>query len=171
MNQPAQGSPNKFRFQSWMLGALIVPVGIGLSARDVLKADSIELGGECSDSKHCKSHTCLTGGTSVCTQSCSKFDPCPNGFSCEAVSVTLRNSAGHHDLGDQSYCMRASVASVASASVASAVPTQVASVAASSAAPPPAPEQAAAPSAPEPKEKRTAAPTKATKRPTPRSHR
>lgn len=101
------GPPGKkrFRFQMWMLGLLIVPVGIGLSIRDLLAGNSIELGGECSDSEHCKSHTCLTGDVGICTKTCSSIDPCPPRFSCEAVKVTLQNQAGFHDLGAQSYCM------------------------------------------------------------------
>jgi len=104
-----------------MLGALIIPVGIGFSVRDVMKKSSIELGGECSDSDHCKSHTCLTGDIGACTKTCNRLDPCPPEFSCEQVSVTLQNQAGSHDLGAQGYCLRAHPGS-AKVSTPSAVP-------------------------------------------------
>ena len=106
----------------WMLGALIIPVGIGLSVRDVMLKSSIELGGECSDSDHCKSHTCLTGDVGACTKTCNRFDRCPENFSCEQVSVTLENQAGSHDLGAQGYCLRAKPGSPA-ASAPSAAPS------------------------------------------------
>ncbi|MBX3193326.1 MAG: hypothetical protein KF819_40465 [Labilithrix sp.] len=145
----------KFRFQMWMLGAIIVPIGIGIAIRDVLKRGTIDLGGECSDSEHCKSHTCLTGEISVCTKSCSPFDPCPSGFSCDAVNVTLNNQAGSHNLGTQHYCMPSHGGASAAASEPSATePTASAPVASAAPSattePDPEPPPAAAPAAAKP---------------------
>lgn len=101
----------RFRFKMWMLSALIIPIGIGLSIRDVLKSESIGLGGECSDSDHCKppGDTCLQGPElDVCTMTCS--GSCPDGFQCVTVDVTLQNSAGFHDLGGQGYCFSEALA-------------------------------------------------------------
>ena len=105
---PPPPTPEKkgFRFQLWMVGALILPIGIGIAIRDVMKKSSIELGGECSDSEHCKSGTCLTGDVGQCTKTCSKLDPCPAGFGCVPVNVTLHNQGGFHNLGTQSYCVK-----------------------------------------------------------------
>lgn len=126
----------------WMLGALIVPIGIGIAVRDVLKANTLELGDECSDSKHCKSGTCLTGEPSVCTQDCNALKACPAGFTCQKVKVTLQNQAGFHDLGTQSYCFKASGAETASSSSAASSASAPASAAASASAPPPPPPPA-----------------------------
>lgn len=161
---PGQGPGGKkpFRFQMWMLGALIVPVGIGFAVRDAMKADSIELGGSCSDSKHCKSHTCLTGGDGICTKTCSTLDPCPAGFSCEPVQVTLKNQGGFHDLGKQLYCMKGAGGATASSAAASAseAPPGAASAPPIASAPPPAAPTETASVAP----KASAAPVKATKK-------
>jgi hypothetical protein len=137
-----------FKFQMWMLGAIIIPIGIGIAVRDVMKKSSIELGGECSDSEHCKSGTCLTGDVGQCTKTCSKLDPCPAGFGCQPVSVTLHNQGGFHNLGTQNYCIKgkggdpAGSASAAESATASAAPPPPVA----SSAPPPA-ETASAPPA------------------------
>ncbi len=115
--QPGYPQPppaKKFRFQLWMLGALILPIGIGIAVRDVLKRNTLELGEECSSSDHCKSHRCLEGDVGVCTKTCSPIgDACPAGFACIPVHVTLHNQGGFHDLGAQTYCMRAPAAAAA----------------------------------------------------------
>jgi hypothetical protein len=100
----------KFKPKMWMLSALIIPIGIGLSIRDVLLGDSIPLGGDCSDSDHCKApaDTCLqTPAGDVCTMTCAT---CPDGFECTTINVTLKNSAGFHDLGGQNYCFPTAMA-------------------------------------------------------------
>jgi hypothetical protein len=157
--EPPPPEKKKFRFQMWMLGVLIIPVGVTLAVRDVLKTNSIELGGECSDSKHCKSHTCLNGeGGGVCSKNCSPLDGCPAGFACQAISVTLKNQAGSHDLGKQYYCMRGA-APPGSASAAEAAttspPLSASPVPSASAAPADAASASAAP-----KPSATAAPKK-----------
>jgi hypothetical protein len=142
----------------WMLGALIIPVGIGFSVRDVMKKSSIELGGECSDSDHCKSHTCLTGEIGACTKTCNQLDPCPAEFSCERVSVTLQNQAGFHDLGTQGYCLRAKAGSSTASTAAAPSAAPAASATQAPAAPsavPTASASAAPAASPAPKGKAT----------------
>lgn len=136
MPQGGMPPPEKkgFKFQMWMLGAIIIPIGIGFAVRDLLKKNSIELGGECSDSEHCKSGTCLTGDVGQCTKTCSKLDPCPAGFGCHPVNVTLHNQGGFHNLGTQNYCVKGKGGDPAGGASASASESAAASV---SAAPPP----------------------------------
>ncbi|MBS2017982.1 MAG: hypothetical protein JST00_34215 [Deltaproteobacteria bacterium] len=143
-SMPPPGPEKKgFKFQMWMLGALIVPIGIGIAVRDIVKKGSIELGGECSDSEHCKSGTCLTGDVGQCTKTCSKLDPCPTGFSCQPVNVTLHNQGGFHNLGTQTYCIKGKGGDPAAG--ASSSPSDAASASTSAAAPTPSTTASAAP--------------------------
>lgn len=133
MPPPPPGEEKKgFKFQLWMVGALILPIGIGIAVRDVIKKNSIELGGECSDSEHCKSGTCLTGDVGQCTKTCSKLDPCPSGFGCVPVNVTLHNQGGFHNLGTQTYCVKGKGGDTASSASSSPADSASASTAASS---------------------------------------
>lgn len=106
--QPPQAPQGKrpFRFQMWMLGLLIIPIGIGLSIFGAMKEHSVELGGSCSADSECKAGNCLSG---TCATTCSPSgNSCPSGFSCQGVQVQLHNQGGFHDLGTQYYCMKGS---------------------------------------------------------------
>ncbi len=56
-------------------------------------ADTVELGGVCSDSDQCKdpSDTCmLVAGKQRCTMACSKEHRCPNGYVCPVTDPANR---------------------------------------------------------------------------------
>ena len=67
----------RFKFETWMLGALILPIGLGIAIHSFMQRDSVDLGGECSDREQCKApaDACLEiEGQGVCTQQCA--GPC-----------------------------------------------------------------------------------------------
>jgi hypothetical protein len=96
----------KWRFETWMLGALIVPIGLGIAIHSFLQRDSVEIGGECSDREQCRApaDACMSvGERQVCTVECGSG--CPAGLECVEMNVTLQNSAGFHDLNGVRYCL------------------------------------------------------------------
>ena len=101
----------KRKLEAWMLGALIVPVGIGIAIYDAATAHTVPLGGECADRDDCAepADACLSvGSRSVCTMQCA--GSCPGGLACVGMDVTLQNAAGFHDLSGMRYCLPADMA-------------------------------------------------------------
>jgi hypothetical protein len=91
----------------WMLGLVILPVGIGIAIVSFMQRHTVEAGGSCSDDEQCKAGSCLqSSGGGVCASSCSADKDCGSGFACTEVKVTLQNQGGFHDLGKQRYCLR-----------------------------------------------------------------
>jgi hypothetical protein len=93
-----------FKFEMWMLGLIIVPIGIGISIYDAATEHTVPLGGECIDRDDCAApaDACLSiDSRSICTMQCGQ---CPAGFTCEDVAVTMHNRAGFHNL-DMRYCL------------------------------------------------------------------
>ena len=106
---PPPGTPppkKPFKFEMWMLGALIVPIGITIAIVDVVKTNSADIGEECVNAGRCKDG--LQCVSSKCMKSCSLAGKsgCPSGYSCKKIKVTLQNQAGFHDLGEQPYCSK-----------------------------------------------------------------
>jgi hypothetical protein len=102
-------SKKPFKFESWMLGALIVPIGIAIAVTSAMKTDSVDLGGACSDRNECKkpADACMSvGDHEVCTMMCNPG--CPSGFECAPIKVTLHNQAGFHDMEGR-YCFKPEV--------------------------------------------------------------
>jgi hypothetical protein len=110
MEQPA--SPKKpFKPQPWMFGALIVPFGLFMIGRGVLKTNSVELGGECGQRDECKApaDSCLSvDGRSFCSKFCT--DSCPNGLKCVAIDLSMNSGVGTTKLPDQKVCLPADLA-------------------------------------------------------------
>jgi hypothetical protein len=108
----APSSPKKpFKLQSWMAGALIVPFGLFMIGRGILKQGSVELGQECSNRDECKApaDACLmVGMKSVCTVQCS--GDCPGPLSCVTIDVTQNTGVGMNDLKGMHYCLPADLA-------------------------------------------------------------
>src|SRR5258705_9553037 len=98
MEQPTlQKKP--FKPQAWMVGALIVPFGLFMIVRGVLKTNSVELGGECGQRDECKypADACLSlNGRSVCSKFCS--DSCPNGLSCVGANISMNTGVGFNSI-------------------------------------------------------------------------
>lgn len=70
--------------------ALLLSLALGFVACD---ADTVELGGKCSDNAQCKdpSDTCmLVAGEHRCTMACSKERKCPNGYVCPVTDPANR---------------------------------------------------------------------------------
>ncbi len=91
-----------------MLGALILPIGLGIAGYDFLQRGSIPLGGECRDSEHCaNSGKCLEGSEGgICVISC--IGGCPDGFVCQQVEVTYTTTQRKAiDMGAMEYCFPA----------------------------------------------------------------
>jgi hypothetical protein len=103
-NLPQPQPKKKFKFEMWMLGALIVPVGITIAVMGVLKRNTVDIDGECTGDECKPGLECLSG---TCMKSCFKAGDCPSGFTCGKINVTLKNAAGFHELGEQPYCVRA----------------------------------------------------------------
>jgi hypothetical protein len=102
--QPAlQPAKKKFKFEMWMLGAVIVPIGLGIAVVSFMQRNSVEVGGSCSADEQCKKGD--SGG--VCSNTCSSSSDCAAGLACTSIKVTLTNQAGSHDLGPQKYCLKA----------------------------------------------------------------
>ena len=58
-------------------------------------ADTVELGGQCSDSAQCKdpSDTCMTvAGKTRCTMACAKERGCPSNYACVVTDPAKRTS-------------------------------------------------------------------------------
>ena len=106
---PPPGAPppkKPFKFEMWMLGALIGPIGITIAIVDAVKTNSAEIGEECVNAGRCKDGLqCVSG---VCSKSCSLAgkNDCPSGYRCKKIKVTLKNQSGFHDLGEQPYCSK-----------------------------------------------------------------
>jgi hypothetical protein len=95
-----QPGKKKFKFEMWML---VVPIGVTIIVVGLLRRNTVDVGGECSNDECKAGLQCLSG---TCTKSCSLGgNDCPSGFACQSVKVTLKNSAGFHDLGAQPYCV------------------------------------------------------------------
>jgi hypothetical protein len=95
----------KFKFEMWMLGALILPIGIGIAIYSASLQNSVELGGSCTDRQQCKApaDACMSlGGDSVCTVMCNPG--CPAGFECVELDVTMQNQGGFHEMKGVRYC-------------------------------------------------------------------
>jgi hypothetical protein len=93
------------------LGALIVPIGIGLAVWDASKRGSVAPGGACEDDEHCRpGGNCLNLGPdeTLCAEMCSVG--CDDGFRCVALPTQLKNASGFHDLGEVYFCLPESVA-------------------------------------------------------------
>lgn len=76
------------------MGRFIVAFGLafGLASCD---KDTVELGGECTDSGQCKdpSDTCmLVAGKRRCTMACSKDRRCPDGYVCPVTDATNKQA-------------------------------------------------------------------------------
>jgi hypothetical protein len=99
--------------KSWILGAIIVPVGLGIAAWDLALQGSVPPGGECANDGQCAEGNCLAieGASSVCSPSCDSSRQCPAGLACVDIEVTLQNAGGFHELGAMPQCVPASFAS------------------------------------------------------------
>ena len=96
-----------FKFESWMLGALIIPIGIGISVINVMNKGTAALGASCSQNDDCsKGGQCVNiDGKSQCTHQCSPGSKspeyiCEQGFDCATISMR----AGTKDV-DINYCV------------------------------------------------------------------
>ena len=99
-----------FKFELWMLGLVIIPVGIVLSVISILKTNSVELGGACRTREECKApaEACLPVGTQfVCAVSCGTR--CPAGFKCVELNVSLKNATGFTEFVGK-YCLTPALA-------------------------------------------------------------
>jgi hypothetical protein len=88
------------------LGALIVPIGIGLAVWDASKRGSVDPGGACEDDEQCKpGANCLSLGPdeNMCASMCSVA--CEDGFRCVALPIELKNASGFNDLGEVYFCL------------------------------------------------------------------
>ena len=109
--EPVASPKKPFKPQAWMLGALIVPFGLFMIGRGVLRQNSVAVGGECSQRDECKApaDACLSlKGRSVCSMFCT--DSCPNGLTCQTVDISMDTGAGFNDLPNQKVCLPADMA-------------------------------------------------------------
>lgn len=106
---PESSAPKKpFQPEAWMVGALIVPFGLFMIVRGVLKSHSVELGGECSQRDECKApaDACLSmNGRSFCSKFCS--DDCPSGLRCAKIDISMNTGSGFNQLPQQPVCVPA----------------------------------------------------------------
>jgi len=110
--QSANAPKQPFKPQAWMFGALVLPFGLFMIGRGILKTNSVELGGECGQRDECKppADACLSvEGKSVCTKYCSA-GKCPSGLSCVTIDVSMNTGVGTTNLPDQQYCLPAAMA-------------------------------------------------------------
>jgi hypothetical protein len=106
--EPSTSQKKPFKPQLWMVGALIVPFGLFMIARGVLKMNSVELGGECGQRDECKApaDSCLSlNGRSVCSKFCS--GDCPNGLSCVTIDISMKTGSGFNAIPNQQVCLPA----------------------------------------------------------------
>jgi hypothetical protein len=104
-----------FKFETWMLGAAILPVIIGLAIWSFAKRGSVEVGGDCDNREQCKdpSTQCLQLGQAaefkqVCTAQCSPL--CPAGLECVPISVQYGGSFTGVTVPKDEYCFRPDIA-------------------------------------------------------------
>jgi hypothetical protein len=110
MEQPAS-TKKPFKPQAWMFGALIVPFGLFMIGRGILKQNSVEVGGECSQRDECKApaDSCLSvDGRSFCSMFCT--DSCPNGTKCVAIDLSMNTGVGVTNVPNQKVCLPADLA-------------------------------------------------------------
>ncbi|HVY27828.1 MAG TPA: hypothetical protein VHB79_14835 [Polyangiaceae bacterium] len=109
MQQPA--SPKKLKFPPWLFGALIVPFGLFMIGRGIMKQNSVEVGGQCSNRDECKApaDSCLSvDGRSFCSMFCA--DSCPNGTKCMAIDLSTNTGVGMTNLPNSKVCLPADLA-------------------------------------------------------------
>lgn len=88
----------KFKFEFWMLGLAIIPIGISLSVYGSSKKGTVELGTQCVQNDDCKEGAgfqCVSvDGASVCAKQCtpgpnSGSYGCPAPFECAGVDMSV----------------------------------------------------------------------------------
>ena len=88
----------KFKFELWMLGLVIMPIGSGLSIYGSAKKGTVELGASCVQNDDCKEGAgfqCVSvDGASVCTKQCTPGSnsgnyACPASFECATVDMSV----------------------------------------------------------------------------------
>jgi len=82
-----------FKFQMWMLGLLIIPIGIGISIVNVMQKGTVALGGDCTQNDDCSGGAqCIeVDGRSMCSTQCMAGSSlgCPATFACASVDMSV----------------------------------------------------------------------------------
>ena len=90
------------------LRSVVVFACVLLGAAGCPEADSVELGGACTQEVECKppADTCMTlGADTLCTLACSAESPCPESFVCARMDVRVEGADGGGKAAAQGYCL------------------------------------------------------------------